>query len=222
MKKLVLLALIASIITGIAVFQFAASLEKGPKEKTQTTVVALKTIPKGTVILPEMITTKEIPVDYVNVLAVGNIGDVTGRITKETIEANEQILTSRLSDANQDSDSLSYNIDPSYRAVTILVDEEKGVAGYLNVGDRIDLVSTIISKGGVVSEYFVENIEILKIGLSGSETKNGSYTSVTVAVPAADVPKLNYVLSIDDQPKYQLVLRSPVDKSTLGSSVYTP
>ncbi len=223
MKKLIIIALIVSLITGFAVFQFATSLEKGKNQETQAVVLAIKTIPKGTVIEKEMLNTAEIPIEMVHQLAVANQEDVLGRITKENIEANEQILTSRLSDTNQENNNLSYSIEPNYRGITILVDEEKGVGGYLTKGDRVDLVTIWIKNDKtIVSEYVVENIEILKIGPSSAGDSGGEYTSVTVSVPASDVEKITYALSIDQTPKYLLVLRSPVDNTILGPRPFIP
>jgi len=223
MKKLIIIALIISLITGFAVFQFATSLEKGKNQETQPVVLAAQTIPKGTVIQKEMLNTAEIPIEMVHQLAVANQEDVLGRITKENIEANEQILTSRLSDTNQENNNLSYSIEPNYRGLTILVDEEMGVAGYLTKGDRVDLVTIWIKNDKtVVSEYVVENIEILKIGPNSSGDNGGEYTSVTVSVPASEVEKIHYALKIDQTPKYRLVLRSPVDNALLGPKPFMP
>lgn len=223
MKKLVIIALIVSVITGFAVFQFAISLQKGKDQETQPVVMAAQAIPKGTVIDKEMLKTEEIPVEMVHQLSIANPEDVLGRITKESIEANEQILTSRLSDTNQENNNLSYAIEPNYRALTILVDEEKGVAGYLTKGDHVDLVTIWIKQDKtIVSEYVVENIEILEIGPISSGDKGGEYTSVTVSVPATEVEKVTYALSIDQTPKYRLVLRSPVDKAILGPKPFMP
>lgn len=223
MKKLVIIALIVSVITGFAVFQFAISLQKGKDQATQPVVLATQAIPKGTVIEKEMLTTEEIPIEMVHQLSIANPEDVLGRITKENIEANEQILTSRLSDTNQENNNLSYAIEPNYRALTILVDEEKGVAGYLTKGDHVDLVTIWIKQDKtIVSEYVVENIEILEIGPISTGDKGGEYTSVTVSVPATEVEKVTYALSIDQTPKYRLVLRSPVDKAILGPKPFMP
>ena len=223
MKKLVIIALIVSVITGFAVFQFAISLQKGADQKTQSVVIAAEAIPKGTVIQKEMLKTADIPVEMVHQLSVANQEDVLGRITKENIEANEQILTSRLSDTNPENNNLSYAIKPNYRGVTILVDEEKGVGGYLTKGDHVDLVTIWIkSDKTIVSEYVVENIEILEIGPSSAGDKGDEYTSVTVAVPATEVEKITYALSIDQTPKYRLVLRSPVDNAVLGPKPFMP
>jgi len=218
----VIIALFVSIITGIAVFQFASSLEKGSRLKTQPVVLATQTIPKGTLIQKEMLKTSEVPIEAIHQLSMGNQDDILGRISKETIEANEQILTSRLSDINQENDNLSYSIEPNYRAVTILVDEEKGVGGYLTKGDRVDLVTVLLTKDGATSQLVVENLEIIKIGPLASGDKGGSYTSVTVSAPAADVTRMNYALAIDPQPRYRLVLRSPVDNDTLGQAPFSP
>ena len=220
MKKLILIALAVAIITGFAVFQFASSLQNGSNQKTQPVVVATKTIPKGTTILPEMVSVKQLPVDAVHPLSIGNVEDVAGRITKETIEADEQVLTSRLSDVNQENNSLSYAIPTNYRAVTIQTDEVVGVAGYLTKGDHVDVVSTSISG---VTQYVVENVEILEIGSTATNKNGEDYTSVTIAVPVGDVTKLSYSLVSDvDTGLYRLVLRSPVDNGIAGPVTYTP
>ena len=170
-----------------------------------------------------MLKTTDIPVEMVHQLSVANQDDVLGRITTDNIEANEQILTSRLSDTNQENNNLSYAIEPNYRALTILVDEEKGVGGYLTKGDRVDLVTIWIKQDKtIVSEYVVENIEILEVGPKSAGDKGGEYTSVTVSVPATEVEKITYALSIDQTPKYRLVLRSPVDKAILGPKPFMP
>ncbi|PKM60073.1 MAG: Flp pilus assembly protein CpaB [Firmicutes bacterium HGW-Firmicutes-4] len=223
MKKLIIIALIVSLITGMAVFQFATSLQRGADLQTQPIVLASQAIPKGTVIQKEMLKVAEIPVEMVHQLSIANQEDVIGRISKENIEANEQILTSRLSDTNPENNNLSYAIAPNFRGITIMVDEEKGVGGYLTKGDRVDLVTIWIKQDKtIVSEYVVENIEILQIGPSSAGDKGGEYTSVTVAVPANEVEKITYALSIDQTPKYRLVLRSPVDNVILGPTPFMP
>ena len=47
MKKLIIIALIVSIITGFAVFQFATSLQKGADQKTQPVVIAAEAFPRA-------------------------------------------------------------------------------------------------------------------------------------------------------------------------------
>lgn len=215
MKKLIIIALVVSIITGIAIFQFASSLQNRTDQKTAPVVVAQKTIPAGTMIVSEMVTVNQVPVEYVHELSISNADEVIGRITKESIEVNEQVLKTRLSDVNQENNNLSYSIDPNYRAVAILTDEETGVAGYLTKGDRVDVVAAIPSG----SQFIVENVEILEIGSKTTNKSGEDYTSVTVSVPVNDVTKLSYSLS-SDAFVYRLVLRSPVDKGIVGAQLY--
>lgn len=218
MKKLVIIALIVSIITGFAVFQFAVSLEKGKNLETQSVVLATQAIPKGTVIEKEMLKIAEIPIEMVHQLSIANPEDLLGRITTENIEANEQVLTSRLSDTNQENNNLSYTIDPNYRGVTILVDEDRGVGGYLTKGDRVDLVAQVLNNGVISSRYVVEDIEVLEIGPKSSGDKGGEYTSVTLLVPASQVENVHAAILTGMELKYRLVLRSPVDHTILGTT----
>jgi len=221
MKKLIIIALVVSVITGIAIFQFISTLQSGAAKKMVPVVFAANTIPEGTVLTPEMVVLKEIPVDYVHVLSFDSVNDIVGRITKDAVEADEQVLSSRLSDINQDNNDLSYAVDQNYRALTIITDEEKGVGGYLVKGDRVDLVATIPTKEGITSQLVVENIEILQIGSKATNGNGEEYLSVTVSVPVGEITKVQFALSPTD-PKYRLVLRSPVDLGTVGAQIFAP
>lgn len=223
MKKLILIALAIAITTGFAVYIFATSLEKRFDVETVPVVVAVTKIPKSTIVEPEMMTVKQLPAEAVNALAVSNPDDIKGRITMESIEANEQILTTRLSDPNQNNNSLSFSIPQNYRALTIKTDDITGVAGYINKGDRVDIVAVMISQidaaQPVMSQMVAEYVEVLEVGVktTDSSKNDAEITSITVLVPQQDVLKVNYALS---EGKYRLVLRSVVDGTIITPPPY--
>lgn len=221
MKKLIIIALIVSIITGFAVYKYATNLKNEYVIKTKTVVVAVKKIPKNTLIEPQMIMTKEIPSEAVHALSASSTGDIQGRITTENIEANEQVLTSRLSDKETVSSDLSLSIKPDYRALTIKTDEISGVAGYIRQGDRVDIIATVINESDenkrIQSRMIAENVEILQVGVKPGNA--ASYSSVTVSIHINDLLRLNYALS---EGKYKLVLRSIIDEKIVNPAPYTP
>ena len=220
MKKLIIIALIVSIITGFAVYKYATDLKNEYVIKTKPVVVAVKKIPKNTLIEPQMIMIKEIPGDAVHALSTSSTEDVQGRIATSDIEASEQVLTSRLNDSEKVSSDLSLSVKPDHRALTIKTDEISGVAGYIRQGDRVDIIATMINESveskPVQSRMIAEYVEVLQVGVkSGSEE---AYSSVTVSVHVNDLPRLNYALS---EGKFRLVLRSIIDEKIANPAPYT-
>lgn len=214
MKKLVILALILSAITGLTGFQYMKNLEKKFQGKTMPVVVAKSQIPMYTKITSDMVEIRNISVDAVNPLSLSAIDKILGKATKVPIEAYEQVLSTKLIDSEENNGSLSYSIKEGYRALTIKTDEITGIAGRIVKGDHIDMVATMISQtngtSGLDSVMVAENIEVLDVGIkqSGSE-EEAPYTSVTLSVRVEEILKINYALT---EGKYRLVLRSVVDK----------
>jgi len=221
MKKLILVALVISVITGFGVYSFATTLEHRLSVKTVPVVAAIEKIPKSTIITPEMISVKQFPTEAVHELATGNPDDIIGRITLESIEANEQILSTRLIDSSQDNNSLSFSIPQNYRAITIKTDEVSGVAGYINIGDRVDIVAVMLTGTDatkiVASQMVQEYLEVVEVGVKSSSESDSLSTAVTVLVPDQDVLKVNYALS---EGKYRLTLRTVVDSAIDNPAPY--
>ncbi|WP_375461851.1 Flp pilus assembly protein CpaB [uncultured Enterovirga sp.] len=63
------------------------------------------------------------------------------RLALVSLQRNEPVLANRITAANQRA-TLSTQIDQGMRAVTIRVDEVRGVAGFVLPGDRVDVILT--------------------------------------------------------------------------------
>ena len=223
MKKLIIVALAIAIITGVAVYFYASSLEVSLKVETVPVVVALQKIPKDTFIVSGMIKTKQLPAEAVNALAARSADDVVGRITKENMEPDEQLLTTKISEPRDENNGLSYTIMKGYRALTVKTDEVIGVGGFINKGDHVDIAAVMITNKnntqGLISQMVAENVEVLEIGTKTEDKSAVQNTSVTVEVLTKDLLLINYALS---EGKYRLVLRSVLDKKTGDTPSYIP
>lgn len=223
MKKLILIALVMSAITGFAVYYYANKLESKFDVQTVPVLVATKAIPKNTLISDEMVIIKKMPSDIVNSLSVKSFEEIKGRIAKESIEANEQVLTTKLNSLDMKDNSLSYLVKNGYRAMTVKTDEIIGVGNYIKKGDFVDVAAILISSGEIkqiVSEIVLENVEVLEVGKNSEnidEKEKEENTSVTISVLASDVAKLHYALS---EGKCRLILRSVVDKTIVNPAPY--
>ncbi len=220
MKKLVIISLIIAAITGFLVYNYAVNIEKQYEYPTKSVVVAKVQIPMHTIISADMLDVISLPEQAVHALSFDSTGVVVGKIAVQTIEANEQLLNSKIGELSNKSADLSFSIDMDHRALTIKTDEIIGVAGEIKKGDRIDIVSIMVTQvdgENIIQAHMIaENIEVLRIG-SSRDAEPASNTSVTVSIPAQDILRISYALS---EGKCRLVLRSVVDAQLLNPTPF--
>lgn len=145
MKKIVLFALIAAICAGALLYFYLDKLEqqKEVKVEYENVVVAVTNIPAYTPITTDMVTIRQVPLGTAHPLAARTIEEVVGYVTEgETLEG-EQLLPPKLKQLGQTESGLSYVIPEGMRAVTIAVDEVTGVAGFLQRGDYVDVITNV-------------------------------------------------------------------------------
>jgi pilus assembly protein CpaB len=106
---------------------------------------------------------QDLPLSYVHPASYTNLEDVVGRVAKENIQEGEQILTTRLSVGSEENDGLAYTVPSGFRAVTLETGEFQGVGGYIQSGDRVDVVATLVAGTSSVSEYISENLLVLEV-----------------------------------------------------------
>ena len=119
------------------------------------------------------------------------------RVVLSKIEKNEPILTSRVTGPGQRG-SLSALIEPGMRAVTVRVDDVRGVAGFLVPGDHVDVVLTRLESaagstaGNSYADVLLQNVKVLGVDqiASSSEDKPTVAKAVTVEVTTEQAQKL--------------------------------
>ncbi|MCP8937854.1 Flp pilus assembly protein CpaB [Alsobacter sp. SYSU M60028] len=113
------------------------------------------------------------------------------RVVLSPIQKNEPILASKITGAGQRA-SLSALIDPGMRAVTVRVDEVRGVAGFVLPGDRVDMVLTRNEQGGTYADVLLQNVKVLAVDQLASERQETPTVAraVTVEVNTQQAQKL--------------------------------
>lgn len=210
MKKLVMIALVLAIATGFVSYRYLTQIENRTAYPTKNVVIAKVQIPEHTVITAEMVEMKSLAEDAVNSLSMSSLDSVIGKVSKLTIEAEEQVLSAKMIDGNENSE-LSYGLEAGYRALTIATDDVSGVAGEIKEGDRVDIMAVVTSKDGngnpvKSSEYIAQSLKVISVGLY--DGTGASNSLVTVSVPAKDLLGLYYKLA---QGTYRIVLCSVTD-----------
>lgn len=143
MKKIVVFALIAALAAGVLLYYYLGNLEqqKQVKVEYEQVVVAATNIPAYTPITNEMVKFQQIPLGFAHPLAAHSVEEVVGFVTESALIEGEQILPAKLKQMGQTDSGLSYIVPEGMRAVTVAVDEVSGVAGFIQRGDYVDVIT---------------------------------------------------------------------------------
>lgn len=218
-RRVLIIALLLSIIAaGAAYYYLSTSLEQGPVDartgETTEVVVALQEIPAQTRITREMVNIRKVPIQYVQPGIAKSVDQVAGRIAIVHILRDEQITLAKLAGEGMPKKRLSYNIPEGYRAITIPVNEIKGVAGFPTVGDRVDMLIT--GSNPVETETLLQNIEILATGGVTVMQDDGEQRFVPTFTLSVTPEQAQIITLAEKTVDVRLILRSPVDEGVVS------
>jgi pilus assembly protein CpaB len=142
------------------------------------------------------------------------------RMTLALIARNEPILRSKVTAPNQPA-TLSSMLEPGKRAVTVRVDDVRGVAGFIQPGDRVDVVlirtEAESRSNESYSDVILQSAKVLAIDqITGERTEQPTVAkAVTLEVGPEDAQKILLATNIG---RLSLILRQPAavaDSDTL-------
>ena len=187
MKKIYIIALISAAICGVLLYSFFSGYEKREEQvaetqvqETEQVVVAVKDIKGYTEIKSDMVQLKSVPAGSSHSNAAHNLNDVIGKITEREIASGEQILNNKIYKKGDSGNSLSYQIPKGMRAMTIAVDLQQHVAGYLSEGDLIDIITTPVNSKKNKKFVALSSVKILKIGEVTAAGAGNVNTNITL------------------------------------------
>jgi pilus assembly protein CpaB len=138
-------------------------------------------------------------------------------VTSTRIAAREPVTENRLAPEGSAA-GLSALIPEGYRAITVKVDDEAGIAGFLMPGTLVDVLAVInppneSSGQNPISKIVLQNIKVLASGQNLDQPKDGrepvSIKTATLLVTPEQAEKL--VLSSFDG-RLRLALRNTIDQ----------
>jgi pilus assembly protein CpaB len=169
---------------------------------TQTVVVASKALRFGNEVSSGSLKEIPWPEGAVPVGAFTRIADVIGgngrRVVLTAIEANEAILSSKITGPGQRA-TLSATLQDGMKAVTIRVNDVEGVAGFVLPGDRVDIALTRqMDKAAATTDVVLQNTRVLAIDQTADERndKPSVVKAVTLEVDTAAAQKLALAASV--------------------------
>ena len=199
-------------------------------------VTAVREIGEMETIDDSMVQLKEYPSHFVQPSALLTMEEAIGLVALAPISEGEQVLKTKITRPGPTT-GLSLQVAPSRRALTIPIDEMRGVAKLLKPGDRVDVIAALDVKEGASQKKeiktIMEDVVILATGIkvvnelprvheeiSGSNYIRNirsatNFNSITVEASPREVQNLVYVLSTSPGALF-LSLRHPSDHAPNG------
>ena len=192
---------------------------------TGTIVVASKPLKFGVVLAADDLTEVPWAATAIPDGAFATKGDLLKsgqRVVLSAIERSEPVLRSKISGPGERA-ALSTLLPVGKRAVTVRVDDVRGVAGFILPGDFVDVV--LIGEDGSqrrenYSEILVQNLKVLAVDQLASERPEQPTVpkAVTLEVTPEQAQKILLATNIG---KLSLTLRRPADAAVARSQRVT-
>ena len=222
----IVLALVIAASGSVFLYKWL-KMQTAPKEvvktetDTQTVPVAVTAVDLqwGTKLTGEMIRTvpflkESLPTGY---YSKGE--KLEGRIVIAPLKKNEPIIESKLAPDSVTAGGVSAIVKPGKRALAVKGDKVIGISGFINPGNRVDVLVTLKDPGSKmeVTKVVLENVMVLASGTQMQDTGKGDPSPVdvyTLEVTPEEGEKLALAAS---EGKLQFALRNITD----GESVLT-
>lgn len=147
-----------------------------------------------------------------------NQEQVVGRETRTALNPDDPITRENTRDK---SEGMSSKVSPDKRAMTVKVDEVSGVAGFLVIGNRVDVMVTV-DKGKYdkdpITKTLFQKLKVLGVG-QRMESVPGDKPQVVPTVTLEVDPQQGERLALAAQEgRLSLVLRSPGDQELVQTT----
>lgn len=172
------------------------------------------------------------PKEYIDPNAISDPNRAAGKVALVPIKKGEQVLETKMQEPGT-ATGLALQVAPSRRAVTIPIDEARGVAKLLKPGDRIDIIASIdVGRGQTQRKEvrtIMQDVEVLATGVRISNTlpqlletvgkddyirslrSDTTFGTITIETAPQDAQNLIYILSTSPGSLF-VTLRHPSDR----------
>lgn len=233
---IVVVAVVLAALAAGATFFYVRGLEARAFDNAELVEVFVvsKDIPKG---LPgeaaanDFVKATRIPRKFYPNTAVVELQELAGKVAGSALAANTVLLKGQFVDPRQAQVTFSQKIPAGRVAITVSVDQVRGVAGLLVPGDKVNI---LVADGGDMRVLY-QNVDIIAIGSTAApqpgetqEVANPGSGLITFAVPPAAASKIAFaaqqgglyltLVPTDNQP----VTVPPVNGTNLFSGGLTP
>ena len=120
-------------------------------------VTAVRDIGEMETVNDSMVQLKEYPSSFVQPEALLTMEEAIGLVALAPLSEGEQVLRTKITRPGPTT-GLSLQVSPTKRALTIPIDEMRGVAKLLKPGDRVDIIAALDVREGAVQKKEIKTI----------------------------------------------------------------
>ena len=224
-------AVVCALVTTVLIYQWLQGQRMTEVETPEIVLegvsvsVAGADIPWGTPLTEETIRIVQYPEDGVPPGSFTGPDALKGRVILTNLKKNEAILESKLAPIDIKNGGVLGVLDPSKRAMAVKVNEIVGLPGFVQPGDRVDVMGTFEDpRGGKrtgsgraeVTKVILENTLVLATG-THMERANGEEEPKAVKVITLEVTleEAEKLAMAENGGKLRMALRSPLNPDVL-------
>ena len=207
----------------------SAALNAAPQ--TRPVVVAAMDIPIATRLEEKHLTVIQWPAAHAPIGAYPQLSALLSKSVRQNIVKGEALLKDRIADESS-GQGLASLLSAGMRAMAVEVDALVGVAGFVQPGDYVDVVTTMqpddethrqrADDAARVSKIILQNVRVLAVGEHLTTTEVGKPVNAHVYTLAV-TPRQSETLALASQyGKLQLSLRSRIDQGEAETEGQTP
>ena len=193
--------------------------QRAPKEVIQVqaeavpVAVSVGNLPWGTKLKAEMLKTAPYLKESLPAGHFVSMNDIKGRVLIAPLKANEPITEHKLAPISMENGGVSAVLAPGKRAIGVKGDKVIGLAGFVNPGNRVDVLVTVKDPDTKKekTKTILESIPVLATGTQIEKNEKGEPAPVdvyTLEVNAEEAEKLALAAS---EGRIQLALRNVTD-----------
>ena len=212
--KYFILAGVVGLAAVFLVHRYIVTFASPRQVATTPVMVAEVDIAPGTALTGRVMKLATWPTNIIPPKAAVSARQLEGRVVQASIAKGEPIMLSKLAPEGTAA-GLGGLLEPNSLAITVKTDEVSGVAGFINPGDRIDVLSEMSVPGSGNEHYskiILQNIKVLGKGQMWDQTTNKKpqvVPTVTLQVTPEQAETLNLA---SFQGRIRLALRNQLNK----------
>jgi len=237
------IAVFFGLVASYMVSSYVSSMKKqfiADSEKAEV-LMAVGEIPVGMTLdeikARKLAKVKKVPREFISSGAIDGDGDMSDKVIAVSLLKGEQLTSNKFKTPSQAG--LAFMIPENYVALSIPIDDVKGVSDMIKIGDFVNVIATF-TEGDSITKTVMQRVRVLAVGeetereqsvsepvkgIANASTRDEQSTvtkkTVTLAVTQGDAEKI--VFSEEEGNVWLTLLPSPDAQpvSTPGQSIQT-
>jgi pilus assembly protein CpaB len=214
----IVISIVIAVAGSVFIYRWI-NLKTAPKEVVKVEadaipiVVAAVDLQWGTQLKPEMVRTAPYLKESLPEGHFTRIADLNNRVVIASIKKGEPIVEHRLAPVSVKTGGVSAVLEPGKRAVAVKGNKVLGISGFVNPGNRVDVLVTIKDPNTNLdkTKTVLENIPVLATGTLIEKNEKGKPSPVDVYTLEVTVKQAEKLALAENKGRLQFALRNITD-----------